>query len=115
MNRPRRIAKFLILLVVGCAALGWLVMSLWNWLMPSLVSGVHASSYVQALGLFVLCRLLFGGFRGRGGWRPGAGRFGQRWEQLNDEERSKCRDALRAFRGGSRRRAENSNNPPPAV
>jgi len=113
MNRSRHISKFLILVIAGSAALGWLVMFLWNWLLPSLFAGAHAISYVQALGLFVLCRVLFGGLRGHGGWRHGPGHFGQRWEQMSDEERTKCREAMRAFRGsGNRKRGADKDNAP---
>src|SRR2546429_1443972 len=43
-------------------------MSLWNWLVPSLFHG-PAVRYWQAVGLLLLSRILFGGVRGRGGWR----------------------------------------------
>jgi len=51
-------------LIIGgtfVAALGYVVMLLWNWL-ASGIFGCVAVNYWQALGLFVLCRLLFGGF-----------------------------------------------------
>ena len=38
--------------------LGLLVMVLWNWLMPDLF-GLETIGYWQAVGLFVLCHLLF--------------------------------------------------------
>jgi hypothetical protein len=46
---------------------GEIVMHLWNWLLPMLF-GWHQISFWQALGLLVLCRILFGGFghNGRG-------------------------------------------------
>lgn len=34
------------------------VMLLWNWLMPA-IFGIAVISYLQALGLLLLCRLLF--------------------------------------------------------
>jgi hypothetical protein len=40
-------------------AFGWLVMLLWNWLMPMLF-GLKAITYWQAFGIVVLCKLLFG-------------------------------------------------------
>jgi hypothetical protein len=39
---------------------GWIVMLLWNWLMPSLF-GLSAISYWQAFGIVVLAKILFGG------------------------------------------------------
>lgn len=48
-----------------------LVLMLWNWLMPALFNGARAIDYWQALGLIVLCRVLFGGGHGRWGGRHG--------------------------------------------
>src|SRR5450830_621550 len=94
MNCKRKFWKILIVVIAGVAALGLVVMALWNWLMPSLFAGVHAISYVQALGLFVLCRILVGGFRGRGGWH-----HRQRWEQMSEEERQKFKQGMHGMRG----------------
>ncbi len=41
-------------------ALGVLVMLLWNWLAPTLF-GLPEVTYWQAVGLFVLCHILFKG------------------------------------------------------
>jgi hypothetical protein len=67
--------------VGGAAALifgfAWVVMSLWNWLMPDLFK-LAQINYLQALGLIVLARVLFGhtgGMRGR--HRYGKGYFGR--------------------------------------
>ena len=82
----------------GGAALGgisFVVMSLWNALMPCLFS-LRCIGYWQAMGLFVLSRILFGGFRcsgcgPRGPWRR---RLLERWEQMSPEERAKFRDGF---------------------
>ncbi len=48
---------------IGLLALfGLFVMALWNWLVPD-VFGLKRLSYWQAGGLFVLCWILFKGFR----------------------------------------------------
>lgn len=82
----------------GAAALvvfGFVVMSLWNWLMPSLF-GWRLIDFWQALGLLVLSRILFGGFRGRpGGHRYWRRRMMERWEQMTPEEREKFRAGMR--------------------
>lgn len=58
-----------LLFIVGGGAL---VMWLWNWLLPPL-AGLSEVNFWQALGLLALCRLLFGGFHGRGRrGRPGS-------------------------------------------
>ncbi len=62
-----RIMKILGWVLVGTAAvaafglaLGIAVMLLWNWLLPTLF-GFPEITYWQAVGLFVLCHLLFKG------------------------------------------------------
>ncbi|MBS1186555.1 MAG: hypothetical protein H6R04_573 [Burkholderiaceae bacterium] len=65
-KKPCRISRCIgkaALIVVGVAALGGVVMLLWNWLMPSLFAGVQQVNYCQALGLLLLCKILFGCFR----------------------------------------------------
>ncbi len=47
------------------ALLGWIVMLLWNWLMPELF-GLRRLDYWKAWGLLVLCTILFKRF-GSGG------------------------------------------------
>jgi hypothetical protein len=72
---------------------GEVVMHLWNWLAPALF-GWRQINFWQALGLLVLCRILFGGWGGRGHgrdrgkWRRGRD---ERWAQLTPEEREKFR------------------------
>jgi len=60
--------------LAGVTAIGFLlglvVMTLWNWLMPALF-GLPEVTYWQAVGLFVLCHLLFKGHHGGGGHRHG--------------------------------------------
>jgi len=83
------------------AICGEVVMHLWNWLLPSLF-GWREITFWQALGLLVLCRILFGGFGGhghdrskqRGPWG------GKRWERMTPEEREKLRQNLRNARCG---------------
>ncbi|WHZ11879.1 MAG: hypothetical protein OJF60_002318 [Burkholderiaceae bacterium] len=92
-----RFLKFVALALLAIAVLSAVVMLLWNWLVPALFAGAHAISFAQAVGLLVLSRILFGGFRGRPGWHrhgPGA-----RWAALSDEERERLREG----RCGARR------------
>jgi hypothetical protein len=87
----RFVAKFLgiaLLAVAGIGLLGWVVMALWNAVLPGVFIGVRAIDYRQALGLLVLSRILFGGFRGGGRLR---GRRWQRLEAMTPEERSRFR------------------------
>jgi hypothetical protein len=85
---------------VFIAICGEVVMHLWNWLLPMLF-GWRLITFWQALGLLVLCRLLFGGFHGHGSRRHGPRRaLAQHWDSLTPEEREKLRDNLRGRCGG---------------
>jgi hypothetical protein len=94
-NRVARIGKFVAMAIVILALLSYVVMRLWNWLMPELFS-LHVLNYWQALGLLVLSKILLGGLRGGGArrmfWR---GRMMERWEKMTPEEREKFRQGLR--------------------
>lgn len=59
-----KIAGWVLLGVCVAAALafvlGIVVMALWNWLVPAITKGaVGEITYWQAVGLFILCHLLF--------------------------------------------------------
>src|SRR2546429_4161185 len=59
---PAAIAGIILFTFIG----GELVMHLWNWLLPPLF-GWRLITFWQALGLLLLCRILFGGWGGSGG------------------------------------------------
>lgn len=63
--KTRRLIRFapLVWWIAIAALLGVVVMLLWNWLIPP-IFGLAAIGYWQALGLFLLARILFGGFHG---------------------------------------------------
>ncbi len=58
----KRILKLVVFLAI-VAIIGLIVMWLFNAILPS-ITGWSKLSYLQAIGLFVLCKLLFGGFSG---------------------------------------------------
>jgi hypothetical protein len=93
-----------ILVVLGIAS--FVMMSLWNWLVPALFGG-PVLDYWKALGLLVLARLLFGGFRPhhRGRWGHPWHHPRAHWEQMTPEERERFRSRLRSgWHGGGCRR-----------
>jgi hypothetical protein len=59
MRRLRFLMSIWFLLII--AAISAIVMLLWNWLMPALF-GLITINFWQALGLFVLAKILFGGW-----------------------------------------------------
>jgi hypothetical protein len=80
--------------LIAAPAVSLLTMALWNNLMPSIFGLPHISAW-QALGLLVLGRLLFGGFRGpHGRWNRRA-RLIKGWESLTPEERERFRAGMR--------------------
>jgi hypothetical protein len=106
--RGRKIAralKFVAIAIVAFAVFGFVVTHLWNYLMPGLF-GLRTITFWQAVGLMILGRMLFGGFRpGRGGfgWR---GEMMRRWEQMTPEERERFREGWRGRCGGTRTAAQ---------
>jgi hypothetical protein len=90
-------AAFLVLAPLFVAALSFVVMSLWNAIIPGLLS-LPVIGFWQAAGLLVLCRILFGGFRGHGGhgWRHRAWRG--RWHRMTPEEREQFRDGIKRWK-----------------
>ena len=98
--------RVLALIAIGVTVFGYVVMTLWNWLLPSL-TGWHVISFWQALGLLILSKILFGGFRG-GGHRPWQWRrrMMERWERMTPEEREKFRDSMRGRCGSFGARVE---------
>ncbi|GAB3328470.1 hypothetical protein GCM10027299_30810 [Larkinella ripae] len=91
------------LLFVGLA--GFVVMNLWNWLVPALFTG-PVITFGQALGLLLLSRLLVGF---RGGWRGGRGwgrhghpqpaywreKMSNRWQNMTPEERQEFKQKMK--------------------
>jgi hypothetical protein len=85
-----------ILVLAAIAGFGAVVMLLWNALVPT-IFGLAVINFWQALGLLVLARLFFGGFRGFRGIGGFAhrheGGFGknplrEKWEQMTPEQRA---------------------------
>src|ERR1700680_1931699 len=90
----RRGLKVGVIGVLAVGVFGFVVMNLWNWLAPA-VFGLRTITFWQALGLLILCKMLFGGLRGRPGygghWRS---RMSDRWQQMTPEEREKFRQGM---------------------
>jgi hypothetical protein len=89
---PAAIVGIALFIFIG----GWLVMHLWNWLLPMLF-GWRMITFWQAVGILALCRILFGGVSGRGMHRRFSGhRMGKRFGHMTPEEREKFREGMRA-------------------
>ena len=80
------------------------VMALWNSILPAVV-GVNPISYLQAIGLLVLSKILFGGFHGRGfRGRNGGPMWNQKlkdkWTTMSPEEREQFKSEWKNRCGG---------------
>ncbi|WP_426061117.1 hypothetical protein [Hymenobacter sp. B1770] len=104
--------RFFLFAALFITAAVFITQYLWNWLVPEIFNGPSITA-VQTLGLLVLSRILFGGFRGgqpgdwarrRKAWQQ---RMAGRMENLSDEEREKFRQQMQQRCGmGFMRRPE---------
>lgn len=71
--------------------LPWAIQCLWNGILPEIMN-VSTITYWQALGLFVLSRILFGGFGGGKGCNRGnrneRARFKEKFMNMTDGEKA---------------------------
>ena len=104
-NRAAHIAKIVVMVLIFITVFTWVVMALWNWLVPPII-GWKSIDYWQAMGILVLSKILFGfgRFGGGGHWHWRA-RMAERWERMTPEEREKFREGMRQ-RCGRRGSAE---------
>ena len=93
--RIQRVFKFVAIALVAITVFSFVVMQLWNWILPPVV-GWHPITFWQALGLLVLSKILFSGFRGPGRHMYWRRRMMERWEQMTPEEREKFKEGMRS-------------------
>ena len=98
-SKPKALRVLIVLALVAdtTTIVGLVVMGLWNALIPAIFAG-PAITWPQALGLFALGRILFGGWgrgRGRGPGGHWRGRWQERMEGLSPEERERMKTMLR--------------------
>jgi hypothetical protein len=102
--------KFRKIIMIACfacialVAFGFIVMGLWNAILPA-VLGVKAITFIQALGILLLSKILFGG--GPRGGRCGGGPRGmwqmkmrEKFQNMTPEEREKIRATWKNRCGG---------------
>jgi hypothetical protein len=84
----KKVAGFIVLAIIGVVVFSTIVMLLWNALLPSLFH-FPIITFPQALGLLILSKILFGGFRGGGPKDRWKGRMKERWMNMQPEEKEK--------------------------
>lgn len=102
--RRRFFPLFLLIIIPLMLFVGWIVMLLWNYVLPG-ATGATEITYLQGLALLVLSRILFGFPRGGWGGRKG-GPNREKWAQMSDEERIKFKEEWRRRCGWKQQPAE---------
>ncbi|HEY4155835.1 MAG TPA: hypothetical protein VGM24_10420 [Puia sp.] len=96
MERKRNRFYFIPIIIALIFLMGWVVMLLWNAILPDLIN-VRSITYEQALGLLILCKILFGSYRP--GPSRGFGKGGPHWRSklmdLSPEERERFKQEWR--------------------
>jgi Ca2+/H+ antiporter, TMEM165/GDT1 family len=96
----RRMILFPLFGLAALVLFPYVIMLLWNALLPGIFHFPEINFW-QALGILVLSRILFGGFRGgHFGHRHGGchgqynhmGPWGRRWSNMTEEERAKMKE-----------------------
>jgi Ca2+/H+ antiporter, TMEM165/GDT1 family len=84
-----------IAIAAGVFIFGSLVMFLWNSILPA-VFGISTITFWQALGILVLSKILFGGFKGGHGHSHSGHHWRGKWMHLSPEEREKMKEEWRS-------------------
>jgi Ca2+/H+ antiporter, TMEM165/GDT1 family len=84
----RKVAGILVMVIAGVLVMGSIVMLLWNALMPVLFH-LPVVTFWQALGLLLLTKILFSGFRGGGPRARWKEKLNDRWTNMTPEDREK--------------------------
>jgi len=109
-SKGKKFFFFLPVIALIATVLGFIVMYLWNWILPE-VTHAGPLNFWQALGLLILCRLLFGNFnKGGGGFREKAGKMRSKWRSMDEEERIKFKEEYKRWCGGWGSRTKEQKN-----
>lgn len=112
----RKGLMFFTFFIAAIILFGAIVMFLWNAILPAVV-GVKAITFIQALGILLLSKILFGGFGRRGGWQRGRpnewkDKMKNKFASMTPEEKEKFKDEWKNRCGGGRRwNMEQQNTP----
>jgi hypothetical protein len=118
----RRFIFFPLIGIAFLALVSFVVMQLWNHLLPDILN-VTTITFWQALGLFILSKILFGFGRGGGHMGPPwmRGGMGRRFGNMSPEEKQKFKEAMKnrmCWKGNDQNTAfspENAEPPAPGA
>jgi len=95
MKRGKWIVLIIVFVPLAIAAVGFITMSLWNWLVPDLFHG-PVITFWQALGLLLLTKILFWKFtkhqHGGSHWRP---YWKEKWNTMSAEEKDRFKQKMK--------------------
>jgi hypothetical protein len=97
------VSRVVVTVIVAFVVFGFATMQLWNWLMPA-IFGLRTISFLQAVGLVLLSKILLSGggpWAGRRRWRQ---HMEERWAQMTPEERERFRAGMQGRCGWGRDR-----------
>lgn len=85
----RKVVFFIVIAAAAIIVFGGLVMLLWNNILAEVLD-IRTISFGQALGILLLAKILFGGFRGSwGGRQHWKNKMREKWSTMTPEEREK--------------------------
>ena len=108
-NKYTKILKFIVVVLIAAVVFGAALMYLWNWLVPDIFGGPELS-LLQAIGLLVLSKILFGGFgnkfshKKREMWKS---HYESKYSKMDPEEREKFKQSLKSCFTEKSQQAEN--------
>lgn len=97
MRRGLWIGKFFIFGVLCLVLIGFVTMSLWNWLIPVLFSG-PLITFWQALGLLLLSKILFWSWGGKGHHNNGGpwkSYWKSKWSNMTPDDRERLKQRMK--------------------
>ena len=103
-NWIKRGLMIFIFVIAAILLFSAVVMALWNAILPA-VLGVQTISFIQAMGILLLSKILFGGFHGKKSWGgehagPWKQKMGEKWNMMTPEDREKFKSEWKNRCGG---------------
>ena len=97
--KSSRIAKYVLIGFAFVVVIGLVVMALWNWMVPNLLGGAEIT-FLQAIGVLILSRILFGsiGSGRKQNSKPWRKKFAKKVAAMSPEEREQFRKELGSYR-----------------
>ena len=88
----RKVVFFILMAAIAIVVFGGIVMLLWNNILAEVLQ-ISTITFGQALGILLLAKILFGGWRG--GWsgrQHWKNKMREKWSTMTPEEREKFRE-----------------------